>query len=456
MTHTKVQTDRQAWKSSIPGDAMPLSPDEVTELTQALARTRERLGPLAVGHQYLGHQASIGCVALEITQRCNLDCTLCYLSEHAEQVRDIPLEALLQRLDQIRAHFGVGTAVQITGGEPTLRQRRELVAIVRRARELGLPPALMTNGIKVTRDLLAELAEAGLNDVAFHVDLTQQRKGFTTEKALNVMRREYIERGRGLPLNVMFNTTVFQGNMDEIPDLVPFFIQHADVVSLASFQLHAATGRGVLGKRHTAVSLARVREQINTGAGTALPWDAVLIGHPQCHNYALTLAVNGHLYPVIPDQQFYSQFLRDFSHVVIDRRASRRQIIWHYLKAAHRRPRWYWRGLRYGFSLGWRMKQDVLAARGKIHKLSFFIQNFMDADALDPERIQACSFMVMTADGPVSMCAHNARRDAFILKPLDIETARGTIHWIPLRSRKARQPAAKQTTVGGGCGTCGQ
>src|SRR5215831_1475787 len=212
MTHTKVQTDRQAWKSSTPGDAVPLSHNEVTELTQALARTRERLGPLTVGHQYLGRQASIGCVALEITQRCNLDCTLCYLSEHAEQVRDIPLEALLHRLGQIRAHFGVGTAVQITGGDPTLRNRRELVAIVRRARELGLPPALMTNGIKATRDLLAELAEAGLNDVAFHVDLTQQRKGFSTEKALNIIRREYIERGRGLPLNVMFNTTVFQGN----------------------------------------------------------------------------------------------------------------------------------------------------------------------------------------------------------------------------------------------------
>src|SRR5262249_23147617 len=127
MTHTKVQTDRQAWKSSTPGVAVPLSQEEVTELTQALARTRERLGPLAGGHQSPGRRASIGCVALEITQRCTLDCTLCYLSEHAEQGRDTPLEALLQRLDQTRAHFGVGTAVQIPGGDPTLRNRRELV-----------------------------------------------------------------------------------------------------------------------------------------------------------------------------------------------------------------------------------------------------------------------------------------------------------------------------------------
>ena len=44
MTPTRVQTNRQAWKSSTPGEAVPLSQDEVTELTQALARTRERLG----------------------------------------------------------------------------------------------------------------------------------------------------------------------------------------------------------------------------------------------------------------------------------------------------------------------------------------------------------------------------------------------------------------------------
>jgi hypothetical protein len=433
---------------------VPLSQHEEAELLQALARTRERLGPLSVTHQYLGQQASIGCVALEITQHCNLDCTLCYLSEHSAHVRDLPMAELMRRLEQIRAHFGVGTAVQITGGDPTLRNRRELVAIVRRARELGLLPALMTNGIKASRDLLIELAEAGLNDVAFHVDLTQQRQGFPTERALNALRAEYITRAQGLPINIMFNTTVYDGNVAEIPELVQFFIQHAAMVSLASFQLQADTGRGVLRKRDASISLSSVREAINAGAGHPLPWDTVLIGHPHCHSYALTVAVNGQLYPLLDDQRLYSQFLNDLSHVTLDRRASRRQIIWQYLKAARRRPIWYWRGLRYALSHGWQMKWDLLAARGAMHKLSFFIQNFMDADALDAARVQACSFMVMTPDGPRSMCAHNARRDAFILQPLAIETAQGTIHWNPLRARKTRHQAATPTRVGG-CGGCG-
>jgi hypothetical protein len=82
------------------------------------------------------------------------------------------------------------------------------------------------------------------------------------------------------------------------------------------------------------------------------------------------------------------------------------------------------------------MRRDLLAARGRVHKLSFFVQNFMDASALDPERVHACSFMVMTADGPISMCAHNANRDEFVLRDETIRTAEGDrAVWNPLSGR---------------------
>ena len=48
---------------------------------------------------------------------------------------------------------------------------------MRRLASRGLRASLFTNGIKATRDLLSELAEAGLTDVAFHVDTTQRRAG---------------------------------------------------------------------------------------------------------------------------------------------------------------------------------------------------------------------------------------------------------------------------------------
>jgi pyruvate formate-lyase activating enzyme-like uncharacterized protein len=63
-------------------------------------------------------------------------------------------------------------------------------------------PALFTNGIKATPDLMSELASAGLLDVAFHVDLTQRRRGYDSEQALNQLRLDYIQRAKGLGLRI--------------------------------------------------------------------------------------------------------------------------------------------------------------------------------------------------------------------------------------------------------------
>jgi uncharacterized radical SAM superfamily Fe-S cluster-containing enzyme len=108
-----------------------------------MAHARSRMEAAGQWHprQSMGRRWSIGCVALEITQRCNLDCTLCYLSDHSEAVKDIPIEAVFERIDMIRAHYGPDTDVQVTGGDPTLRDRDELIAIVRRVRERGCVPA---------------------------------------------------------------------------------------------------------------------------------------------------------------------------------------------------------------------------------------------------------------------------------------------------------------------------
>ncbi len=397
----------------------------------ALERARRRMGPLFRDNQVLGRRNSIGCVALEITQRCNLDCTLCYLSENSERVKDIPLPEVYRRIDRVFEQFGAPTAVQITGGDPTLRKREELVAIVRYTRERGLLPTLMTNGIKATRDLLEELAHAGLNDVAFHVDVTQERKGYTTETDLNPIREEYIERARGIPIAVIFNTTVCRENFDEIPEMIRFFRRHADVVGMASFQLQADTGRGVLRERDREISLETVREQIGEGAGIPISWDTVLIGHPACHRIGITLEANGNLYDLNDDPAFFNRFLSDFQHVMLDRREPRRAVS-ALLSEARRQPGIVRQALRFALPKVWKMRRDLLAARGRVHKLSFFVQNFMDASALDPDRIHACSFMVMTAQGPVSMCAHNAKRDEFILKPLAVRTDAGQGIWNPL------------------------
>jgi hypothetical protein len=39
--------------------------------------------------------------------------------------------------------------------------------------------------------------------------------------------------------------------------------------------------------------LETVQQKVSQGAGNLLPWDTILVGHPKCHTYVPTLAVNG-------------------------------------------------------------------------------------------------------------------------------------------------------------------
>ncbi len=392
--------------------------ENLEEREVLLRRTWERLDPaFRTPSQVLGRRSTIGCVALEITQRCNLDCTLCYLSENSESVKDLPLEVLFRRIDRIRETYGPGVGVQVTGGDPTLRKRDELVEIVRRIGERNLRPSLLTNGIRATRDLLQELTAAGLFDVAFHVDTTQRRNRYPNEESLNGIREEYIERARGLPIAVIFNTTVHAGNLEEVPMLARFFLSHADVVGMASFQTQAVTGRGEWRERPPQVTPDAVAERIREGIGLErLRWDTALVGHPKC-NRGVMLAIAGNQpIDLLTDRALYERFLERFRHVPFDRRDVRRTAR-RVLAAALTNPYWILRGGAFLAGKLWKARK-ALWRRQPIGKLTFFIHNFMDASALDPERIRNCSFMVMTEQGPVSMCEMNSRRDDFILDPV--------------------------------------
>jgi 7,8-dihydro-6-hydroxymethylpterin dimethyltransferase len=379
-------------------------------------------------NQIAGRRWGIGCVSLEVTQRCNLDCTLCYLSEHAEAVHDIPLEEIYRRIDMIHEHYGRDTDIQISGGDPTLRRQQDLLAITERIVSKGMRASLFTNGILATRARLAELARAGLSDVAFHVDMTQKRKGYHSESDLNRVREAYLERVRGLPLAVFFNTTVCADNFHEIPGIVRFFRRHAGQVRVASFQLQADSGRGVLRERAATITQRSVIEQINAGAGTLLNFDTFAVGHTSCNKYAMAYAINGTLCDAYDAPELVVPLMRATAGETFprhDRRVAARAV----LRAFAKSPRLWWRGARYLAGKLWLARRDLWQARGRVDKLTFVVHNFMDACKLEADRVQACVFMVATGEGPLSMCMHNAKRDEYILRP--VQLGEGAI-WQPL------------------------
>ncbi len=406
-------------------------PTSQLERLERIAERMRRTGQWSPS-QAAGRRWAIGCVSLEITQRCNLDCTLCYLSDSAEAVRDIPLADLFRRIDEIALQFGPNTDVQISGGDPTLRDRAELSQIVRYVRARGMRASLFTNGILLDREWLRQLANDGLNDVAFHVDMTQERKGYASELALNTLRMRYIDMARGLPISVIFNTTVFAGNFHEIEALADFFIKQNDVVRFASFQLGADTGRGTVSGRDPAtVTQSSVCAALERGAGVSLNFDALQGGHRSCNRYAMLFTIGAHRFDALADGDFVARVMRDTAEVAIERDQGLRGA-WVLAKALLSKYRLWGGFTRHTARMFWQARRQwLIGGLGipPVRKISFFTHNFMDACGLDPERIDACVFMAATVDGPMSMCAYNAERDRYLLKPIRLASGET---WQPL------------------------
>ncbi len=205
-------------------------------------------------------------------------------------------------------------------------------------------------------------------------------------------------------------------------------MQHADVVRFASFQLQAETGLGGLGARTDVIGNDSVARRLQQGAGVPFKFNVLAAGHHDCNRSTVLLVANGRAHDAFADAVFAQRFMRETAHLTVDRGTPWRALR-SLIRAALARPALSLATLRWVLAHVWHMKRDLLAACGRVHKLTLFTHNFMDARQLDPERIDACVFMAITQDGPLSMCAFNAQRDDFLLRPL--KTSAGA--WQPLR-----------------------
>lgn len=131
------------------------------------------------------------------------------------------------------------TGVKLTGGEPTVR--RDIVSIVRHARDLGLTPTLCTNGIRVTDTLTSEL-------VATHakVKVSLHAPDRRHDQALGVACSDLVianvRRLRDAGIRISLHTVITRANDDMIEAMIAFC--RSEGIRKISFLPFVPRGRG--------------------------------------------------------------------------------------------------------------------------------------------------------------------------------------------------------------------
>jgi MoaA/NifB/PqqE/SkfB family radical SAM enzyme len=102
--------------------------------------------------------------SLYVTDQCNLDCAYC--TEYDNSRPHPSIDDLKKWVRKIRE---LGTMrIALVGGEPLVHP--DIVELVRYCRELGFATSLTTNGFLLTRKLVAQLEDAGLQVMQISVD----------------------------------------------------------------------------------------------------------------------------------------------------------------------------------------------------------------------------------------------------------------------------------------------
>ncbi len=170
---------------------------------------------------------------LEPTAACNLYCEGCYRLNDPKSHKT--LEQIADDLD-VFVRLRCCDGVSVAGGDPLCHPN--VVDIVALIAERGLKPILNTNGLALSRELLAEMKRAGLWGLTLHIDSKQTRPKWRgkSEVELNALRLEYAQMIAEVGgLSCAFNSTVYEDTLESVPDVVAWGAEHIDIVHMLVF-----------------------------------------------------------------------------------------------------------------------------------------------------------------------------------------------------------------------------
>lgn len=247
---------------------------------------------------------------IELTDRCNLDCPICYADSgteagtpHQPPRQHRSLAVIERMLDALVANEGEPQVVQLSGGEPTLHP--DFFAVLDRVKARPIKHLMInTNGVRIAQDR------------AFSERLSQYKPGIEVYLQFDSFEAAALEELRGsdlrsvrqaaiatlndLNLSTTLVVTLKKGlNDHEIGNIIDYALQQRCVRGV-TFQPIQAAGRlqGYQPQRDR-YTLTEVRRAILTQSPHFQPQDILPVPcHPDCLAMAYALKVQGQVIPL--------------------------------------------------------------------------------------------------------------------------------------------------------------
>lgn len=376
-----------------------------------------------------------GLAILEVTERCNLTCPMCYAYSSPSE-RDYSLEEIEKRLDQLIEVEGKGISLQISGGEPSVRKDLEQIAAMVKRKGFG-HLEMVSNGIRLAREpgFAEKLVKWGFTSVYLQFDSTRPEDivKLRGEDLWDVRVKALAALVRAkLPSTLA--VALYDGlNSDQIQQIVHVAWQHPETVCAIAFQAATPFGRFEVNGQQTTPRKLRMPEILQLiEAQTGIPQSLffpVGEGSPLCNAFTLLKYTKEGYKPIAPNFT-----LEEFMSVMGERpnmtlrmltrgRAAVLPQLVTNIGGSLKLIRTLWPHIGTDPSIWTNHKT-----------LTLYVKPFMDESDLDMSRIERCCFHNASPRGVMSFCALNARvRPA---QPRANESA-----FVPLPTRRTRETA---------------